>query len=361
MTFCTKCGKKGTRNRTIVDHYCNECRSNTNNTNLDAATIANSPAILSIINSDSQVQYKSCGEIQNHVDEHQVCSKCASHNIATNNLTMNESETASDATNAMNEYYDNNNNNLNTGALIPVPDKSFWQHMDTLLETKFTSFEGRFKKTVLEEVHKITEPIKDELTKVSEENTKLKAEITVCKASQKTQDPKTKNLEKVVKEQQSFLARADKDNRLKRILIAGVPENEDVNINGKVAKTDREKAMLIIQATGETVNFERARRIGPTNNGQNKRHRFILVEFSTWTDRNRVKQAGEKLKQDEETKNFYFKADFSKHDRDEFTRLWKMKDQISKDDSQKLVEIKYGKLFVNDIQIDQINHAHQDF
>ena len=69
----------------------------------------------------------------------------------------------------------------------------------------------------------------------------------MLKANQKTQEEKIGSLEKAVKEQQTFSARADKDSRLNRLLIVGVPENENFEINNDVATTDREKAMLIIK------------------------------------------------------------------------------------------------------------------
>ena len=120
--------------------------------------------------------------------------------------------------------------------------------------------------------------------------------------------------------------------------------------------------MLIIKTIGvEDVKIERARRIGSTDRGEDKRPRFISIEFNWWSERNRVKQAGEKLKEHPEAKKYYFKADVSKHERDEFKRLVKLKERIEKDDPQKKVEIKYGKLFVNETQIDKIKHAHEDF
>ena len=268
------------RNTDTDYNHCNDCHIKNVNESSDIRDTSRD-----YISGNLKVLCKACGEVRDDVNENQLCCNCLSDNTITNNLGNNNNEgnvTVPCNTNGMN--YDNNRDaSQNRTAPPTVVDTDFWQHMDALLERKFTSFEGKLKQNVLEELHKITDPIQTELVNATKENKLLKAEVTACRAGLKVQEEKMLKLEKAVKEQQTFLARADKDSRLKRLLIAGVPENEDIKIKDYLAKTDREKATLIIQATGvNEIKFERARRIGPTDKGQDKRPRFILVEFNTW-------------------------------------------------------------------------------
>ena len=86
-----------------------------------------------------------------------------------------------------------------------------------------------------------------------------------------------------------------------------------------------------------------------------------MVEFNTLADRNLVKKAAESLKGHPESKKYFVKADITKNEREELTRLFKMKEEIMIDNPGSFVEIKYGKLLVNSVQIDQVKQAHQDF
>ena len=342
MPFCRTCGKGQSR---LKGGLCVNCLKSQQN-NSDSSTMEGS------INSDTQ-KCAQCGKDEHQLNENKLCSTCVNNIvIEVDNGTINNMNVQSGLHAAGSENGVTSNSN----------EATFWDRMDALLETKLNTFEVKVTENVMQEVRKITDPMKTEIENVKTENNKLKAELTILKANQKTHDEKFEVLEKSVKNQQKFLARADKDNRLKRLLIAGVPEEKNITIKGEVATNDRDKASLIIKSCGiKDVKTERVRRIGALDRGTDKRPRFILIEFNSWTDRNLVKKAGDNLKDHPETKYYFFKADVSKEDKEEYTRLYKVKEAITKDNPDSVVEIKYGKLFVDNVQVDKAKSAHQDF
>ena len=73
----------------------------------------------------------------------------------------------------------------------------------------------------------------------------LKAEITLLKNKQKGEEETNRKLTKVLKEHQTTLARNDKNDRAKRLLLSGVPET-DISINGVRTEKDTEKIEQIL-------------------------------------------------------------------------------------------------------------------
>ena len=153
---------------------------------------------------------------------------------------------------------------------------------------------------------------------------------------------------KVVKEHQTLMNRNDKENRCKRLLLGDVPE-EDVSINDTVCETDNEKVE-------EVFNIMNVNEIVPSNikrigKKDQRRPRYILLDFTNKNERNRVKKESEKLKEDNQ---FFIKADRPKREREEYKRLYKIKEELEMDRPGRPVEIKYGKLYVENILVDQI-------
>lgn len=166
----------------------------------------------------------------------------------------------------------------------------------------------------------------------------------------------------VIKEQQITLARFDKDARLKRILVAGISEENDLIYKKETATNDKQKINIIMRETGnEDIKIERMRRVGNKDAGPGKRDRYISLEFNSWSDRNVVKKSGETLKSIDELKQIFFKADSSKQEREEYARLYKEKEKIEKEFPERKVEINYGKLKVDNIEVDKIKHYNQVF
>ena len=78
-----------------------------------------------------------------------------------------------------------------------------------------------------DKIHKVTEPMKNELVLLKEVNKKLQDELTVMKSKQKEeQERNDKITEVLLKEHQITMARSDKDNRAKQLILVGVPENQ---------------------------------------------------------------------------------------------------------------------------------------
>ena len=101
--------------------------------------------------------------------------------------------------------------------------------------------------------------------------------------------------------------------------------------------------------------------IGKKDQGTDNRPRYLLVEFANATDRNSVKKNSEILKENDDTKNFYMKADSTKKEREEYERLYDLKKKLEEDDPGKSVRIDYGKLYVEDNVVDQVHTANSDF
>ena len=209
--------------------------------------------------------------------------------------------------------------------------------------------EEKLNNNIKEEVQKVTDPMKNELTKLLTENKTLKSEVAMLKAKQKEDNERSEKIVKAIKEHQVTLARHDKANRFKRLLLSGVPE-EPITINDVRLENDKEKVEEILKTIqANDVVIADTKRIGAKDQGAQKRPRYILLEFVSSNDRNRVKKEGEKLKQNDDTKTFFFKADKTKKEREEYKKLYNMKEQLEKEDGSKVVEIKYGKLYVDEI------------
>jgi hypothetical protein len=103
------------------------------------------------------------------------------------------------------------------------------------------------------------------------------------------------------------------------------------------------------------------RRIGNKDQGAEKRPRFIVIEFASSDDRNKVKKVSDKLKENEDTKNYYLKADKTKKEREEYKRIYDMKKKIEEEEPGKKVEINYGKLYVDGTVVSKIETENNDF
>ena len=243
----------------------------------------------------------------------------------------------------------------------PSVSQDYWANMNKLLDNKFQSFEQKFKDTILGEVKQITDPMQKELTDVKAENKKLKSEVTLLKASKEEHKEKFDKLEKTLLEHQKTLAQNDKDARMKRLLLSGMPE-EDVVLNGESCKSDPEKVeQLLGMINTDNIGPINVRRIGKKDQGPDNRPRYLLIEFSNVSDRNAVKKKSGTLKDNNETKNFYLKADQPKKTREEYKRLHECKKRVLEENADREVKIEYGKLYVDGVVVDQVENHSQDF
>ena len=119
----------------------------------------------------------------------------------------------------------------------PLLSQDYWENMNKLLDDKFQRLEQRFKDSILGEVKQITDPIEKQVNELKAENRKLKSEVTLLKASKEEHKEKFEKMEKTLLEHKKTLAQNDRDARMKRLLLSGMPE-EDIILNGESCKSD---------------------------------------------------------------------------------------------------------------------------
>ena len=238
---------------------------------------------------------------------------------------------------------------------------NYWHNMNKLLDAKFSHFEQTFKNTILTEVKQITEPIVKDVNDLKAENRELRTQMTTLKAKTKEQGEKLEKVEKALREHHKTLVRNDKDARSKRLILAGMPETRTV-INDVEMNDDDSKVREIMRILDAgDLKVMNTRRIGNKDQGTDNRPRYILIEFSCFKDRNYVKKNSAKLKDRDDTKTLFLKADSTKKQREEYKRLYDLKKQNEQEDPQKAVRIDYGKLYVDDTIIDQVATDNGDF
>ena len=274
-----------------------------------------------------------CGAQKRRVNADKVCSTCAGKASPT--------APADDETDERTRF--------------DIQDEAFWTKMNGMFDLKLNGLENKINENIKTEVKKVTDPLKTKLDKLEKENKTLKAEMATIRATQKEEKSRTDKIVKVLKEQQTTLGRSDKNERFKRLILSGVPEDDDIMISNKNCVTEHEKVLEIIKSLQVgNVNLVGHRRVGNKDQGTGNRPRYILLEFMSSSDRNKVKKASAKLKDNDSTKNFFLKADKTKKERDEYTRLYKVKEQLEKDEPEKVIEISYGKLMVDGVAVDKV-------
>ena len=238
---------------------------------------------------------------------------------------------------------------------------NYWENMNKLLDAKFNNFELKFKDSILREVKQITEPIQRSVNDLAAENKELRTQVTTLKAKTKEQDEKLDKVEKALREHHKTLVRSDKEARGKKLILAGVPETE-TRINEVDATDDDRKVKEVINILGVgDIPLVSVRRIGKKDQGPDDRPRYILLEFACFKDRNIVKKNGAKLKEREDSKSFFLKADLSKKEREEYKRIYDLKKNIETQEPGKPVRVEYGKLYVDETLVDQISTDNNDF
>ena len=191
---------------------------------------------------------------------------------------------------------------------------------------------------------------------------KVKTKVDTVEQKLVVAETKIKNLEaanekfkKVVTKQQSHLATQDKNKRMRNVVFAGLSEgvlkNEDGNDS---AVTDEEKVDVILETLGlEDISFTSCRRTGNKDQGPQARPRFLIVEFQKQSDRNTVRAASHLLGNFPHLKDIRIKADLNKAEREEYKRLYDMKDQLIAENPTKKIEIDKGVLRMDGKEVDK--------
>ena len=174
-------------------------------------------------------------------------------------------------------------------------------------------------------MNKLIDPIKKELSTLANENKSLKTEMMVLKTNLKEESQKNDKIVKILKEHHNTMDRNDRESRSKRLLLGGVEEGQ-VEINETVCKNDDEKVneifSMINQTEGVPIHVVNSKRIGKKE--ENGRPRYILLEFQNSKDRNYMKNESENLKGNGYP--FFLKADRKKLEREEYKRLYAIKE-----------------------------------
>ena len=74
-----------------------------------------------------------------------------------------------------------------------------------------------------------------------------------------------------------------------------------------------------------------------------------------------MKNSSNKLNDIEEMKHIRIKADLSKKDRTEYSRLFKLKENLEKDNPGKIVRYDKGKVYLDDVVVDEFKSSSQIF
>ena len=181
--------------------------------------------------------------------------------------------------------------------------------------------------------------------------------ITASETKIRNLESNNEKLKTVITKQQSLLVKQDKNTRLKNVIVAGLSENESLCHNGDEATTDEEKLNLIFNylkaPSLHHIEFVRCHRIGNPDQGPSNLPRFLLIEFKNQDDRNKVKTAGTNLKDIPALKHIRIKADLTKAERDEYKRLYDLKDKLCEDYPTATVVIEKGTVKLNGEVVDK--------
>ena len=139
----------------------------------------------------------------------------------------------------------------------------------------------------------------------------------------------------VVTKQQNKIAIQDKSVRLKNVVIAGLSETEPL----QAVTTDME-VLLILDGLGfNHTDVINCRRTGNKDQGPEIRPRFLIVEFLRQRERNEVKAAAHRLKDIPHLEKIRIKADQTKDERDEYKRIYDLRDKLAKENPEKTVVV----------------------
>ena len=217
---------------------------------------------------------RNCGAQKTRLNRDSLCSSC---NDEANKEQNNDSENLDGAV-------ANNDSETNKTS------DDFWKQMDSLFDKKLNDFEEKLNNNIKEEITKAIDPMKDEIEKLATANKKLNAELTVMKAKQKEEKERNDQITKILKEHQITMAKSDKEARLKRLLLAGVPE-EPTTINEVICENDIDKVIQVLARMKiDNINVQ-CRRIGPKDQGVENRPRYLQLEFANINDKKQYEEA----------------------------------------------------------------------
>ena len=202
-----------------------------------------------------------------------------------------------------------------------------------------------------------SESADESITKVESKQTTLEQKLTASETKIKHLETANEKLKTVVTKQQYHISLQDKNARQKNVVIAGLTEDKlkDENSN-EIASSDEEKVRVVLEALGlEDIIFNHCRRTGNKDQGPQDRPRFLIIEFQKQSDRNKVRAAAHLLTNFPHLKNLRIKADLNKAEREEYKRLYEVKDKLAADNPNADVIIEKGLLKMDGVQVDKFS------
>ena len=201
-----------------------------------------------------------------------------------------------------------------------------------------------------------------EIHGIKEENKLLNQKLKVSDARMKSLENSNTKMKQIITKQQTFILHQDKNERNKRIIIYGIPEEKHLLHEGEEARSDEEKVKLILNVLNHAdIPLKFCRRIGNKDQGPEKRPKILLVEFNSQKDRNVVKNSAIELNKIDSMKYIRIKADLSYEDRNEYKRLYQKRDVLIKENPDKEIMVDKGKLFMDRVVIDEFKSIHSIF
>ena len=196
------------------------------------------------------------------------------------------------------------------------------------------------------------------IDQVGKDGKDLKNKMTVAETKIRHLEASQEKLKTIAIKQQRKIATQDKSNRLKNLVLAGISENAPL----QEADTDMQKVMLILKALDlDYVDVISCRRTGNKDQGPENRPRFLIVEFLKQHQRNKVKLAAPKLKEIPYLKDIRIKADLTKEERDEYKRIYDLRDQLEIDNPGKEVTVDKGSVIMDGNVMDKFKTPTTDF
>lgn len=269
-----------------------------------------------------------------YMNEHKICAECVSKN------TDNEIE--------ISDSLDEER---------PITNSSLRKILHEVINPQIRELKEEIKSNQTKNEKEFLE-VKEDIKKVKNENAGLKARV-------KELEERNEKVMKVVKEQQVFIASIDKERRLKRLMISGIDENIALEVDDKIANTDKEKINMIFDFLNIECYPDKCFRMGSKDRGSDARPRLICAEFSKQNERNTAKKEFARLQNtgNDQLKKIKAKPDQTKQEKSEYARLYKVKETLTREhpDDADTIKISYGKLYMGEEVIDSVQTPTLDF
>ena len=242
-----------------------------------------------------------------------------------------------------------------------------------LSEIRFGDLKKYFKSELRTEIRDIVkEELAAQLGSTKKDVTQLKTEVNKNKQSLASCSTNISNLQEDVKKIQEerkeenaisknnlkYLINLDRNERRNNLLLFGLPEDDDLNIDGEISTSEMEKFIAVLKKMEIydqcKTEIRELFRLGKKDNQSDDKIRPLKVRMLTSTSVTTILGAARKLKDLEDYK-IYVKPDKTKGEREEFTRLGKKKEQLLQeyDNDAERVKLEKGVLYVDNVEVDR--------